>query len=271
MPNESRAGAEQRWPPQRSGMDLARRPLRSAPLSVYLLDADEELAEEFDVRMRLAVRQTATARVLSAECGRCDLIAWLRSVGMGPGLLVLDGIIAVETRVGGRTAMELIGAGDLLQPPGAAPDELLERSEAWRALTPARIAVLDEDFADRMRPWPEIGRALLRRANQRIVEIDMLRAIASQPRLEVRLVLLLWHLASRWGRVEPDGIRVSLPLTHRLLGELVAAERPSVSHALTRLAHAQLVVGAPGDWHLRGTLERHLDSLIERPLARQAG
>ena len=75
----------------------------------------------------------------------------------------------------------------------------------------------------------------------------MLRAITSQPRLEVRLVLLLWHLAARWGRVEPSGVRLSLPLTHRLLGQLVAAERPSISHALKRLAQAGLVTGATDD------------------------
>ena len=75
----------------------------------------------------------------------------------------------------------------------------------------------------------------------------MLRAITSQPRLEVRLVLLLWHLAARWGRVEPSGIRLSLPLTHRLLGQLVAAERPSISHALKRLAQAGLVTGPTDD------------------------
>ena len=79
----------------------------------------------------------------------------------------------------------------------------------------------------------------------------MLRAISCQPQLEVRLVLLLWHLAARWGRVEPTGIRLWLPLTHRLLGQLVAAERPSISHALRgspkrdRHRHA-------GDWHLHG-------------------
>ncbi|MGH3138482.1 MAG: helix-turn-helix domain-containing protein, partial [Gaiellales bacterium] len=75
---------------------------------------------------------------------------------------------------------------------------------------------------------------------------------------------LFWHLAERWGRVEKSGIRLSLPLTHRLLGQLVAAERPSVSHALARLAQAGLVTGAPGDWHLHGKLDEHIGSLIER-------
>jgi CRP-like cAMP-binding protein len=106
--------------------------------------------------------------------------------------------------------------------------------------------------------------ALLRRAGRRIADLDVLRAITSQPRLEVRLVLLLWHLAARWGRVDPAGIRVSLPLTHRMLGQLVGAERPSISHALARLAQAGMVTGAAGDWHLHGTVEDHLEALIER-------
>jgi CRP-like cAMP-binding protein len=52
--------------------------------------------------------------------------------------------------------------------------------------------------------------------------------------------------------------RLSLPLTHRLLGRLVGAERPSVSHALARLADAGLVTGRAGELHLRGMLDEHL-------------
>jgi hypothetical protein len=43
----------------------------------------------------------------------------------------------------------------------------------------------------------------------------------------------------------------------------VAAERPSVSHALGRLAHAGLVTGTAGDWHLHGDVDGHLSALIE--------
>ena len=56
---------------------------------------------------------------------------------------------------------------------------------------------------------------------------------------------------------------MSLPLTHRLLGQLVGAERPSISHALARLAHAQIVSGSAGDWHLQGDLGEHLETLID--------
>jgi len=195
--------------------------------------------------MRLAARQVATARVLDAEIGECDLSAWFEAVGSGLGLLVLDGLIAIDARVGNRTATELVGPGDLLQPGRPLAEDLLERTDSWRALSATRFALLDAEFAERVRPWPQIVNTLLMRAGRRIADLDVLRAITSQPRLEARLVLLLWHLAARWGRVEPTGIRVSLPLG--------------------RLAQAGVVTGTAGDWHLHGTVADHLESLLERP------
>ncbi|HEY6398185.1 MAG TPA: helix-turn-helix domain-containing protein, partial [Solirubrobacteraceae bacterium] len=230
----------------------------------YLLDADDDLAAEFDLRMRLVARQGTTVRVLDAEVGECDLTLAFDAVASGPGLLILDGLIAFETHVADRTASELIGAGDLLQPPTGRTDQLLELVGVWRVLWPTRLALLDAEFAERVRPWPQITQVLLRRTNRRIADVDAVRAITGHPRLEVRLALLFWHLAARWGRVEPAGIRLTLPLTHRLLGQLVAAERPSISHALGRLANAGLVTGTAGDWHLHGRLETHLEALSER-------
>jgi CRP-like cAMP-binding protein len=244
-------------------------PRRAEPsaLYTYLLDADDELAEEFDLRGRIAVRQLATARVLQVGVGDCELSGWFDIASHGPGLLMLDGLMAFETCTGDRVATELLGAGDLLQAPTLATDDLLERSCHWRALRPTRFALLDEDFVDRVRPFPQLVRALLSRACRRTAELDVLRAITSQPRLEVRLVLLLWHLAARWGKVEPSSVRLCLPLTHRLLGQLVAAERPSISHALKRLAQAGLVSGTADDLHLHGSLEYQLESLLERHAA----
>lgn len=243
--------------PVRSGQ------LHSPRLFAYLLDADDELAAQFDVRMRFAARQLTTARVLEAEPGSCDLAPWLAHVQSGPGLLVLDGLLSADTRIANRTVTELLGYGDLLQPLHRPSDELLELSTFWRALSPTRFALLDGDFAERARPWPQIVRALLRRAERRADDLSVLRAIACQPRLELRLVLFLWHVAGRWGRVEPGGLRLSLPLTHRLLGQLVSAERPSVSHALARLARAGIVTGPADDLHLHGRLDTHVSALAE--------
>lgn len=236
----------------------------SGPLFAYLLDADDDLAQELDVRMRFAARQLATARLLDAEAGECDLDSWFAAAGRGPGLLILDGLLAAHTLLADRTVTELLGGGDLLQPASRRVDDMIERFASWQALRPTRFALLDTEFAERMRPWPQITNALLRRVERRMGDVGALRAISCQPRLDVRLVLMLWHLAGRWGRVEPAGIRLTLPLTHRLLGQLVAAERPSISHALKRLADAGLVTGAAGDWHLHGSVNAHLESLIER-------
>ena len=254
----TRAQAE--WPGRSAP---ARRP-QPAPLFGYLFDLDDDLAGELELRMRFSARQHATTRLLDAEAGTLDLSSWFEIVGQGPGLLIVDGLLAVDTRVADRTTTELLGSGDLLQPPGGHEDEMVDRDTAWRALAPTRFALLDTGFAERVRSWPQILNGLFRRAERRADDLDVMRAISCQPRLEVRLVLLLWHLAARWGRVEPSGLRLTLPLTHRLLGQLAAAERPSISHALRRLSEAGIVTGTAGDWHLHGSVETHLESLIER-------
>jgi CRP/FNR family transcriptional regulator, cyclic AMP receptor protein len=230
----------------------------------YLLDADADLAQEFDIRMRMVVRQVATVVVFEIAVGDCDPAQWPAPGPGAPGLLLLDGLLAVDVHVGDRTATELLGQGDLVHPWDRGTDELLASSARWRVLLPGRIAVLDAGFAERIRPWPQILLALVQRAARRACDLDVQRAIAAQPRLEVRLALFLWHLGARWGKVEPGGIRIPLPLTHRLLGQLVGAERPSVSHALARLADAGLVTGRADEWHLHGTVEQHLAALADR-------
>jgi CRP/FNR family cyclic AMP-dependent transcriptional regulator len=219
--------------------------------------------------MRLVARQVVTAVVFAAPVGPCDLAHSFALVGHGPGVLLIDGVLSVDVRVGDRTATEIVGDGDVLQPVSARADDLLERESTWHALMPTRLALLDDAFAERVKPWPQISRELLSRACMRAANLDVQRAITSQPRLEVRLTLLLWHLAGRWGRVEHGGIRLALPLTHRLLGRLVGAERPSVSHALARLSQAGLVTNRDGALHLHGTAAAHLTALAHRPGARR--
>lgn len=211
--------------------------------------------------MRLAARPAATAVTFELDVGDVKLAEWLATAAPGPGVLILEGVLAVNVRVGDRVASELLGPGDLVEPSQPA-EQLLVCDIAWRALVAIRFAVLDAAFAERVRPWPQIMQALLRRAERRTHGLNVQRAITSQPRLEVRLALLLWHLAARWGRVEPGGIRLPLPLTHQLLGRLVGAERPSVSHALARLARAGLVTGHGDEWHLHGNLHDQLGSML---------
>ncbi len=229
----------------------------------YLLDLDVELAEVLDVRMRLVARTALTATAFDADVGELDLSGWLDLARSGPGVLVLDGVVSIGVHVGDRVAAELVGAGDLIQPCGGDDEELLPCEVEYKALVPTRFALLDAAFAERVARWPQLSGVLLRRAGRRTRRLNLQRAIAAQPRLDVRLALLLWHLAGRWGKVEPGGIRLPLPLTHQLLGRLVGAERPSVSHALGRLSDAGLVTGHGDEWHLHGSLDRQLPAMLD--------
>lgn len=243
-------------------------PPRGPSRYCYLLDVDADLADAFDIRTRLVVRQVATARVLDVAVGG----GWIEDrLGVGDGglgALVLDGLFALDVHVGGRTATELLGPGDLLQFPSKDLDQLVDRDVIRHALVPSRVAVLDREFLDRVRPWPEITLSLLRRSHKRAINLDLERAVCSHPSLELRLALLLWHLAERWGRVEPGGVHLRLPLTHALLGRLVAAERPSVSRSLGRLAEHGLVTGGAGDWHLAGSAQTCMEALGSRSVER---
>jgi CRP-like cAMP-binding protein len=127
-----------------------------------------------------------------------------------------------------------------------------------------RVAILDAGFAERVRPFPSVVDALLRRAVRRTMQLNIQRAATCHPRADVRIALLLWHLAERWGIVVADGILVPLPLTHRLIGQLVGAERPSVSHALARLSTAELVTRDPNGLVLHGTAAHHIACLVDR-------
>ena len=82
-----------------------------------------------------------------------------------------------------------------------------------------------------------MGRALER---SRSLAINM--AIIHQARVNVRLLMLLWHLADRWGRVRSEGVALPLHLTHSVLADLVAARRPTVTSALSELARQELVM-----------------------------
>jgi CRP/FNR family transcriptional regulator, cyclic AMP receptor protein len=75
-------------------------------------------------------------------------------------------------------------------------------------------------------------------------------AIVQQPRIDLRLHMLFWELADRWGTVHQDGVHVRLNLTHAMLSDLVAARRPTVTKALGELAARSAVVWTGSDWLL---------------------
>jgi CRP-like cAMP-binding protein len=119
------------------------------------------------------------------------------------------------------------------------------------------VAVLDRGVARRFARYPELTGRLVARTLERSRTLAVNMAIVQQPRVQVRVYLLLWHLADRWGCVRSEGTVLPLRLTHDVLADLVAARRPTVSKALSQLAKAELVRPDSPGWLLLG----------ERPVA----
>jgi CRP-like cAMP-binding protein len=86
-------------------------------------------------------------------------------------------------------------------------------------------------------------------------------AIIHQARVNIRLHMMLWHLADRWGRVRSEGVFLPLTLTHSLLADIVAARRPTVTSALSELSRMDLVRPVDGGWLLRGERPGELEEI----------
>jgi CRP-like cAMP-binding protein len=119
----------------------------------------------------------------------------------------------------------------------------------WSVLTESRAALLDRRFGAQLGDWPEVAVALLDRMNERAHRLAMTQAISQLNRVDRRLLALFWHLAERWGRVTSEGVAIPLTLSHRMLGQLVGARRPTVSTAIGELAaRGELVRRGDGSW-----------------------
>jgi CRP-like cAMP-binding protein len=151
--------------------------------------------------------------------------------------------------------MELLSGGDVTRPWIQLEEETsVATEETATALALTRVAVLDRAWALRMARWPEVPSALMNRLVLRARRLGLQHAISSLPRIEDRLLVILWHFADRWGRVTREGVRMRLPLRHEDLAMIVGAQRPSVSTALGRL-EADARIGRCPDrvWLLRGS------------------
>ena len=228
---------------------------------VAVLTVDRELAERLDGARRERAETLSAARVLRRPQGVWDAAHDAAHGRDGLGLLVIEGTLVRRVGMAGRFGAEILSAGDLLQPAEHdGEDATLPFEATWRVLAPLRLAVLDLAWMARMSPFPEVFAEITRRVMRRSRRLATLLAIAQHHRLDDRLLLLFWELADRYGRVGPDGVALSIPLTHDLISQLVGAHRPSVSTALGRLEHAGDVSRNGHCWTLHGTapaLEQH--------------
>ena len=221
---------------------------------ISLVDADPDLGDLLAPRELERARREAITRVQRLTAGEWDAAAAEDPAQHHRGFLIVDGLLSRTVEVMGRHCVELVGQGDVMRPWSWDETGSHVRAEiGWHVLEDTRLAVLDNELVVRIVPWPQLGLELFNRGTRRAHHLAVALAIAHHQRVDDRLLLTLWHLAERWGRVTADGIVVPLPLGHQRLADLIGAQRQSVTTALGGLARAGSISRRDdGDWVLHG-------------------
>lgn len=197
-----------------------------------LLDIDEELGRGLEPEAR-----RAAARQLIVPTGTLRPGSWAPPIeapnGAELGLLVAEGALTREVSVGRAQAVELLGAGDLIRP---WQEEAASFAQScWRVLQPTGVAILEIRLLPALGHWPTIATALFERAVRRTRWLVVQAAVSHLVGVEKRVLMILWHIAEKWGRVEAEGVVITVPLTHHLLAEMAGAGRAYVTNAIGTL------------------------------------
>lgn len=240
------------------------------PVLIHLLDEDPDLAIGIGATRMPAARRRATAYVVGRDPGPADFLGAYGGAAGWLGLLILDGVILQHTAVLECTTTQVLAPGDVFCPWELDQECALQPSAVtFEVIAPSRLALLDDAFAERVRPWPQIASALIGRAARRAHGLTLAHGLAGYPRVDVRIVALLWHLAERCGvALADETVVLPVALTPRTIARMVGCEPGPVNSALASLRREGLVSQTAGAWLLNGTLPLQIEFLLARPKPR---
>jgi CRP/FNR family transcriptional regulator, cyclic AMP receptor protein len=228
---------------------------RSGPFAssnVRLLDLDPELGSELEGKTLTEARRELVLPTVSLPTGGwgVGLLGAGRGVkGVVYGFITVHGAVTIELTLAGRRSARLILPGEVVLLEHGTSETLPVR-RGWTALEPSRLAVLDVRLLAIARRWPPVMAAILRRAAEQTRYALLQQAIVQIPRVEERLLGLLWSIADRRGVVRGDGVWVYLPVTHETLAHMIGARRPTVSLGLKALQRRGAVAHVENGWLL---------------------
>ena len=224
---------------------------------VRLLDVEPDLIRHLNADHRAQAR-TMLFPVRLASRGDVDVRRLFEETNSFGGLL-LDGILVQRQQLGGHFGVRLLGPGDIVPMANLARSTVVSET-IYRAAVPTRIALFGYDLLAATHRWPMLIPGLQARNAEQAERIVTQLMICQLPRVDERVLALLWLLADTWGPVTSQGPLLRLTLTHELLGLLVGAKRPTVSLALRQLTERGALLRQDTGWLL---LERPVPS--ERP------
>ncbi|HYB26384.1 MAG TPA: hypothetical protein VEF89_07215 [Solirubrobacteraceae bacterium] len=216
----------------------------SRSLSVSLLDIQPDLADVLSEEQRIEARRFLLP-VEDVDKG-ADVARLLEESGAF-GAIVLDGMLIEALQIGEAPTLRLIGPGSFVPPADAAPSMPVLGARLFVPV-PTRLVLLGDELLIAARRWPWIVSGLHGRMLEHSEDLATQLAICQLPRVEDRLMALMWQLAQFWGRVTPAGIRVPVSLSHEVLGGLVGARRSTVTLAVRTLAERGSLVRQEDGW-----------------------
>jgi CRP/FNR family cyclic AMP-dependent transcriptional regulator len=218
--------------------------------AVRLLDADPDLG------VGLTSARRAEAELLVVGTQQLCVGAWqvagmpaLSSVHLGP--LVLHGVISREVVVADAVNVELLRPGDLIRPwPVGYRTRLLGVDVQWWCSRPPVSRCSTGTWPSNWRHGRRSSPACSTASPSDPSTCHIAGDLAADGRRPAPAGAVLEPGRARVGTA---GIMIPLALTHRILGHLVGAARPTISSALGGFAKRdQLVRGPHGSWLPRG-------------------
>jgi hypothetical protein len=219
--------------------------------------ATQERIPLFDAKVELARHLTADERnelgnlslpVVTIAPGPLDLPALLARDNAF-GATVLDGIVMNALQVGEQTGIQLLGPGDLLVHGSDLLPDWLGQS-VFQTTGSVRLGLFGNELLAAAYRWPRIIEGLYTCVGDQLQRMSAQLIICQLPRVDERVLAMLWLLAESWGQVTPGGVRLPLALTHETIGALVGARRPTITLALRKLTEDGALVHQDSGWLL---------------------
>ncbi|HZE03756.1 MAG TPA: helix-turn-helix domain-containing protein [Solirubrobacteraceae bacterium] len=219
----------------------------TGPSTIGLLEGIPELSDFLSPEERLLVARVAIPA--QSFSGRPIDMDELLERSNAFAAVILDGLLLHRLAIGEQPALRLLGRGDMIARSGGMRTSILSES-SYCAGGQLSLGLLDDRVLLTARRFPRLFTGLQARLGEQHQRLAAQLAICQLPRVEDRLLSLMWLLAETWGRVTPSGTVLPMALTHDALGELIGARRPTVTLALKELAERGSLFRQDGEWLL---------------------
>lgn len=217
--------------------------------SVSLLDLDPEVARLLSPEDRASAGVVRLPVWTVSEPG--TQIDPQLAHGGAFGAALLDGLVIQQVRLGDRTAMTLLGPGDVIAYQlGSLPPPLIVTGSQRVTAGVVRLALFGSRALFALGRWPQLMLGLYGRMAQQAERLTAQLLVCQLPRVEDRVLGLMWLLAEPWGKVTSAGTRLPLMLTHEAIGTMVGAQRPTISLALRELTDRGALLRQEDGWLL---------------------